>query len=113
MERDPDKHISSRFFNRSKAGGKAINSATTKAKAALSRFFAQEREILDNDADASTRRYVQGLRDCIIGFAHWVYETDAYFLGQGEDVRAFGWVFLLPKSDTDPVQRWISQQKKS
>lgn len=91
----------------------AINLATTRAKDALSRFLAQEREVLETHADASTRRYVQGLRDCIIGFAHWVYETDAYFLGQGEDVRAFGWVFLLPKSDTDPVQQWISEQKKS
>jgi hypothetical protein len=38
--------------------------------------------------------YVQGLRDLMIGSAHWLYETDLYFEGKGDEVRAFGWVFL-------------------
>ena len=77
----------------------AINVATARAKAALSKFLVLGRETGNREVDASARRYIRGLQDCIIGFAHWVYETDVYFLGQGEEVRAFGWVFMLPKSD--------------
>jgi hypothetical protein len=40
------------------------------------------------------RLYTQGLRDIMIGTVHWLYETDLYFGEKGEEVRAFGWVFL-------------------
>lgn len=50
--------------------------------------------------------YVQGLKDCVVGVINWVYETDIYFgvdagKGKGEEVRKFGWVFLLP--DAKPL----------
>jgi hypothetical protein len=38
--------------------------------------------------------YVQGLRDCIAGSIHWAYDGETFFGGRGDDVRAFGWVFL-------------------
>ncbi|KAH9850998.1 terpenoid synthase [Lenzites betulinus] len=46
------------------------------------------------DRDDDVRAYVQGLRDCIVGALHWLYETDRYFGETAEDVRSSGWVFL-------------------
>ncbi|KAI0354460.1 terpenoid synthase [Trametes cingulata] len=47
----------------------------------------------ERDAD-DVRAYVQGLRDCVVGTLHWLYETDRYFGETAEDVRSSGWVFL-------------------
>lgn len=44
------------------------------------------------------RAMVQGLKDCIVGCVNWVYETEMFFGGKGEEVRAFGWVFLAPEA---------------
>ncbi|KAI0795862.1 isoprenoid synthase domain-containing protein [Abortiporus biennis] len=41
--------------------------------------------------------YIKGLRSFMVGFVHWVYETERYFGSNGEDVKILGWVFLLPK----------------
>lgn len=78
----------------------AMNAAAEEVKKAIANFLKLERELSTNGIalDENVSKYVQGLRDWIIGFAHWVYETDAHFLGHGEEVKAFGWVFMLPKS---------------
>ena len=47
-----------------------------------------------SERDADVQAYVQGLRDCIVGSLHWLYETDRYFGDTAEDVRSSGWVFL-------------------
>lgn len=44
--------------------------------------------------DDDIRLYVQGLRDWIVGYAHWIYETERYFGDRGEEVKSFGWIFL-------------------
>ncbi|KAI0084555.1 isoprenoid synthase domain-containing protein [Irpex rosettiformis] len=75
----------------------AVNQATANAKECIQSFV---RLSLGDKATSLTedaKRYVQGLRDCIVGWAYWVYETEEYFLKNGEEVKAFGWVFLLPK----------------
>ncbi|RXW13522.1 hypothetical protein EST38_g12333 [Candolleomyces aberdarensis] len=41
-----------------------------------------------------TARYVQALKDYIVGSIHWGYETELYFGQKGDEVRSFGWVFL-------------------
>jgi len=41
--------------------------------------------------------YVQALRNCIAGTINWAYETELYFGKKGDEIRAFGWVFLSPK----------------
>ena len=38
--------------------------------------------------------YIQILRDYISGNVHWFYETELYFGTKGEEVKAFGWIFL-------------------
>lgn len=43
------------------------------------------------------RAMVQGLKDCV----NWIYETEMFFEGKGEEVRAFGWVFLALRVDGD------------
>jgi hypothetical protein len=40
------------------------------------------------------RTYVRGLQDCIVGVAHWIYQTERYFGQRNEDVKMFGWIFL-------------------
>ncbi|KAF8333389.1 hypothetical protein F5887DRAFT_679723 [Amanita rubescens] len=40
--------------------------------------------------------YIHILRDYISGNVHWFYETELYFGTKGEEVKAFGWVFLNP-----------------
>ncbi|KAI0739545.1 terpenoid synthase [Daedaleopsis nitida] len=46
------------------------------------------------DWDEDVRAYVRGLRYCIVGSLHWLYETDRFFGEAGEDVRSSGWVFV-------------------
>ena len=78
----------------------AMHRAGERIKALAADFLAQE-AALANCAwgpyvERDVRVYVVGLRDCVVGTANWVYQCDRYFLGKGEDVKAFGWVFLLP-----------------
>lgn len=40
--------------------------------------------------------YVRELKDCMVGFLNWAYETDMFFKTKGESVKSFGWVFLSP-----------------
>ncbi|KAJ3875375.1 hypothetical protein F5051DRAFT_442482 [Lentinula edodes] len=40
--------------------------------------------------------YIRALKDCMVGFLHWAYETDVFFGTKGDTVKGFGWVFLLP-----------------
>lgn len=77
----------------------AIDVAEVMFKDAVVKFLAAEHEIpsWSVEIDEEVGRYVQGLRECIIGFIHWLYETDRYFGDKKGDVREFGWVFLLPK----------------
>jgi hypothetical protein len=92
----------------------AISYATTLVKQSLEAFLALERSIptpvvhsswslsswysRPTGWDARTRSdvqaYIRGLRDCIVGFSNWAYETEMYFGEKGEEARAFGWVFL-------------------
>ncbi|PSR74574.1 hypothetical protein PHLCEN_2v9751 [Hermanssonia centrifuga] len=83
----------------------AIQATASLARKALQSFLEQERLLRSSDVniDVNIRTYVQGLRDWIIGYAHWIYETERYFKDNGEDVRAFGWVFLLPKRGRENI----------
>ncbi|KAJ2935318.1 hypothetical protein H1R20_g1776, partial [Candolleomyces eurysporus] len=46
-----------------------------------------------------TARYIQALKDYIVGSIHWGYETELYFGQKGDEVRSFGWVFLARSND--------------
>lgn len=48
------------------------------------------------------RPAVQNLRDCVVGVVNWIYETELYFGAKGEEVRMFGWVFLVPPPPPPP-----------
>ena len=43
-------------------------------------------------------RYIQGLKDYIIGSIHWGYETEMFFGTKGDETRSFGWVFSTDSS---------------
>lgn len=79
----------------------AMNRAGERVKALVQDFLNEEQQLASASwgpyVDRDVRMYVVGLRDWIVGTAHWVYQCDRYFQGKGEDVKAFGWVFLLPK----------------
>lgn len=81
----------------------AMTRAGERVKALVADFLAQEQTLAAAGAawgpyvERDVRMYVVGLRDWIVGTAHWVYQCDRYFQGKGENVKAFGWVFLLPK----------------
>ena len=74
----------------------AMHYAGNLVKDTIANFIANERLLascgLDRDADV--RAYVQGLRNCMVGTLHWIYETDRFFGDARDDVRASGWVFL-------------------
>ncbi|KAG9225377.1 hypothetical protein PLEOSDRAFT_1069096 [Pleurotus ostreatus PC15] len=53
-----------------------------------------EVEEWDDDVKDDVRSYVNGLRDCVVGYIHWLYETEIYFGQLGDEVRATGWTFL-------------------
>ena len=48
-------------------------------------------------------KFVQILKDCIVGTINWAYETELYFGTKGEEIRTFGWVFLAPRAETPGV----------
>jgi hypothetical protein len=75
----------------------AINQATTYLRECLQKFAQLGTSAAVNSLDRDAQRYIQGMRDWIAGWGHWVYETEEYFLGNGEEVKAFGWLFLLSK----------------
>ncbi|GBE86093.1 terpenoid synthase [Sparassis crispa] len=79
----------------------AVNAAAQLVKATAASFLANERTVLRSSSsgatDADIRRFMLGLRDCVAGAVHWLYETERFFGESGEDVRTFGWVFLPPK----------------
>ncbi|EKM51061.1 uncharacterized protein PHACADRAFT_63720, partial [Phanerochaete carnosa HHB-10118-sp] len=83
----------------------AIHRAGDRVKALVAEFLAHEAALAQCSwgpyADRDVRVYIAGLRDCVVGTAHWIYRCDRYFLGKGEDIKAFGWVFLLPKETED------------
>ncbi|GJE99678.1 terpenoid synthase [Phanerochaete sordida] len=84
----------------------AMRRAGERVKELIAQFLVHEATLAQCSwgpyTDRDVRVYVVGLRDGAVGTAHWVYECERYFMGKGEDVKAFGWVFLLPKeSDED------------
>lgn len=62
----------------------------------VEKFVAEEKTVAET-ANQDVRTYIVGLKDWIIGTAHWVYQTDRYFRGKGNNVKTVGWVFLLPR----------------
>ncbi|KAG0696610.1 isoprenoid synthase domain-containing protein [Suillus ampliporus] len=83
--------------------GSALAYAGTLVKQSAEAFLASEREFAASvdpamNVNDDTRRYVRGLRDCIAGTVNWLYETERYLGTKGNEVRAFGWVFV-PVSD--------------
>jgi len=78
----------------------AITIITKMIQESIARFLENEKLLPSfgvPEVNDDVEKYVQGLRNCIIGTAHWIYETDRFFPENAEDVRTFGWVFLLPK----------------
>ena len=45
-------------------------------------------------SSAQAARYIQVLKDYIMGGIHWGYETDFCFGQKGDEIRSFGSVFL-------------------
>lgn len=74
----------------------AVNAAGEKIRALVEKFVAEEKTVVET-ANQDVRTYIVGLKDWIVGTAHWVYQTDRYFKGKGNNVKTFGWVFLLPR----------------
>ncbi|KAF6745643.1 hypothetical protein DFP72DRAFT_1051248 [Ephemerocybe angulata] len=46
-------------------------------------------------------KYVRAMKDWIMGSIHWGYETEVYFGVKGDEVRSFGWVFLVRNDETE------------
>lgn len=76
----------------------AVHAAIEAICERLDRFFKLHVDESLANMGGDVLAYVQGLRQCIIGWAYWVYETDRYFAENSEDVKEFGWVFLLPQT---------------
>lgn len=79
----------------------AVGQATEILRVQLQSFVSAANSSTKQTASQDEKRYIQGLRDCVAGWAHWVYETERYFQKNVEDVKEFGWVFLLPKENKD------------
>ncbi|TCD61586.1 hypothetical protein EIP91_008189 [Steccherinum ochraceum] len=75
-----------------------VDEARAMLRDAFHAFHAAEEELLTGTRSVhpEIRRYIQGLRDCIVGHAHWLYYTNLFF-EDGEDAKESGWVRLLPK----------------
>ncbi|KAH9912960.1 terpenoid synthase [Epithele typhae] len=77
----------------------AIHFAGNLVKDTVGHFLANEASLAEydfGDWDLETRAYVRGMRDCVVGTMHWMYETDRFFGDAGEDVKSSGWAFVQP-----------------
>ena len=73
----------------------AVCFAGNLVKQTISNFVENERmRPAFGDWEEEVQAFVRGLRNCIVGTLHWLYETDRYFGETGEDVRSSGWVFV-------------------
>lgn len=75
----------------------AVSAAGALVRQSVEAFVATEEAVLsvpDFAADHEIRRYLRGLRDWIAGFVNWLYETQLFLGEKGNEVRAFGWVFI-------------------
>ncbi|EJF61988.1 terpenoid synthase [Dichomitus squalens LYAD-421 SS1] len=73
----------------------AVHFAGNLIKETFCTFLQNESQLpMFGDWDDDVRAYVRGLRDCVVGSLHWLYETDRFFGEVGEDVRTSGWVFV-------------------
>jgi len=75
----------------------AVSAAGTLVKQSVEAFVATAEALLsvpDFAADYEVRQYLRGLRDWIAGFVNWLYETQLFLGERGNEVRAFGWVFI-------------------
>lgn len=75
----------------------AVSSAGTLVKQSVDAFVVTAEALLlvpDFAADHEVRRYLRGLREWIAGFVNWLYETQLFVGEKGNEVRAFGWVFI-------------------
>jgi len=75
----------------------AINKTSRLIQQKLENFSQNIQPIISSSGDA--RAYAQGLRDWIVGYAHWIYETDKYFGDKTDEVKSLGWIFLKDKED--------------
>ena len=73
----------------------AVHFAGNLIKETFYTFLQNEAQLpIFGDWDDDVRAYVRGLRDCVVGSLHWLYETDRFFGEAGEDVRTSGWAFV-------------------
>ncbi|KAF8435388.1 terpenoid synthase [Boletus edulis BED1] len=75
----------------------AVSAAGMLVKQSVEAFLATEEALLlvpDFAADHEVRRYLRGVRDWIAGSVNWLYETQLFLGEKGNEVRAFGWVFI-------------------
>ncbi|RPD53906.1 terpenoid synthase [Lentinus tigrinus ALCF2SS1-7] len=73
----------------------AVHFAGNMVKETMCNFLENEALVpAFGDWDEDVRAYIRGLRNCIVGCVHWLYETDRFFGETGEDVRSSGWVFV-------------------
>lgn len=75
----------------------AVSSAGMLVKQSVDAFVATEEALLsvpEFAADGEVRRYLRGLHDWLAGFVNWLYETQLFLGDKGNEVRAFGWVFI-------------------
>ncbi|KAF5318295.1 hypothetical protein D9611_014342 [Ephemerocybe angulata] len=52
-------------------------------------------------SELEVAKYVRAMKDWIVGSIHWGYETEVYFGVKGDEVRSFGWVFLVRNDETE------------
>ncbi|KAF9074216.1 isoprenoid synthase domain-containing protein [Rhodocollybia butyracea] len=64
---------------------------------------AEDPETLPASVAHDVELYINGLKNCLVGFFNWAYETEMFFGTKGESVKGFGWVFLLPPSSNTIV----------
>jgi len=75
----------------------AVSAAGALVKQSVNAFVTTEEAVLsvpDFATDHEVRRYLRGLREWIAGFVNWLYETRLFLGEKGNEVRAFGWVFV-------------------
>jgi len=73
----------------------AVNDTRRRIQSEVAKFIHDHKSLTTRTCDnEDVITAANAMRDCIIGFIHWIYECDRYFGERYEEVAKFGWVFM-------------------
>lgn len=72
----------------------AVNDVRWRIQSEVGKFIHDYKSLTARTYDnKDTVTVANAMRDCVVGFIHWIYEGERYFGKRHEEVAEFGWIF--------------------